>query len=136
VRATLLAAAAAATFGVALYAAGRVARDLPLAVAIVPARIAGVVALLIPLAVLGRLRLSRRALPLVVLTGLCEIAGLAAFTLGARHGIAVAAVLGSQFAAFAAVAAFLLFRERLSRLQLAGVVAIVAGVAVLSAVRR
>jgi drug/metabolite transporter (DMT)-like permease len=127
--------AAAATFGVALYAAGRVAGDVPLDIAIVPARIAGVVALLVPLALFGKLRLSRPAVPLVVLSGLCEIAGLAAFTLGARHGIAVAAVIGSQFAAFAAVAAFLLFRERLSRLQLAGVVAIVAGGAVLSAVR-
>ena len=54
---------------------------------------------------------------------------------GARHNIAVAAVLSSQFAALAAVAAYFLFRERLSRVQLVGVVTIVAGVAVLTALQ-
>ena len=44
-------------------------------------------------------------------------------------------VLASQFAAIAAVGAFLLFRERLTRLQLGGVTMVLAGVAVLSAVR-
>jgi multidrug transporter EmrE-like cation transporter len=42
--------------------------------------------------------------------------------------------MGSQFAAFAAVAAFVLFKERLARVQLAGVVLIVAGVTILAAV--
>jgi multidrug transporter EmrE-like cation transporter len=54
-------------------------------------------------------------------------------TLGARHGIAVAAVLASQFAAIAAVVAYMLFGERVARVQVAGVAAIGAGVAVLSA---
>ena len=44
-------------------------------------------------------------------------------------------MLASQFAAIAGVAAFVLFRERLTRLQLSGVGIVVAGVAVLSAVR-
>jgi drug/metabolite transporter (DMT)-like permease len=47
----------------------------------------------------------------------------------------VAAVLSSQFAALAGIAAYILFGERLSRLQLAGVVTVVVGVAVLSALR-
>jgi len=42
-------------------------------------------------------------------------------------------VLGSQFAAIAAVVAFLLFGERLSRSQMTGVVLIVAGVSALAA---
>ncbi len=42
------------------------------------------------------------------------------------------AVLGSQFAAIAAVVAFFLFGERLSRLQTVGVVSIVVGVTVLA----
>ena len=50
-------------------------------------------------------------------------------------GIAVAAVLSSQFAALAGIAAYGLFGERLSRIQLAGVVTVVVGVAVLSALR-
>jgi drug/metabolite transporter (DMT)-like permease len=47
----------------------------------------------------------------------------------------VAAVLASQFAALAVIAAFLLFGERLTRTQVAGVVAIAIGVAALSALR-
>jgi drug/metabolite transporter (DMT)-like permease len=79
--------------------------------------------------------MTRRAAPLVVAAGLCEVLGFVSFTLGARHGIAVAAVLASQFAAIAAVAAYVLFGERLARVQIAGVAAIVAGVAVLSALQ-
>jgi drug/metabolite transporter (DMT)-like permease len=60
------------------------------------------------------------------------VAGFALFALGARHGIAVSAVLASQFAAISAIAAYVLFHERLARLQLAGVVAIVCGVTVLT----
>jgi len=47
--------------------------------------------------------------------------------------IAITAVLGSQFAAIAAVLAFLLFGERLSRTQVLGVIFIVAGVSALAA---
>ena len=70
----------------------------------------------VPLAVTGRLR-DAQAAPLV-LAWCAEVAGLVAFTIGARHGIAVAGVLGSQFAAIATVAAFFQFRERLGRVQL------------------
>jgi hypothetical protein len=42
--------------------------------------------------------MTARAAPLVLASGVLEVAGLVAFTIGARHGIAVAAVLGSQFA--------------------------------------
>jgi hypothetical protein len=82
-----------------------------------------------------RLRITRAALPLVVASGLAELGGFTAYAVGARHGIAVAAVLASQFAALAVIAAFLLFAERLTRTQVAGVVAIAIGVAALSALR-
>jgi drug/metabolite transporter (DMT)-like permease len=61
------------------------------------------------------------------------VVGFFSYTDGSRHGIAIASVLSSQFAAVAALGAFLLFKERLSRLQLLGVVVVVAGVALLSA---
>ena len=67
------------------------------------------------------LRMTREALPLVLVAGVFEVAGFALFAFGSRHGIAVAAVLSSQFAAIAAIAAYMLFRERLSPVQLAGV---------------
>lgn len=82
-----------------------------------------------------RLRLTRAALPLVITAGLCEVGGFASYAVGARHGIAISAVLASQFAALAALAAYLLFRERITRLQLAGVVTIALGVAVLTALQ-
>jgi drug/metabolite transporter (DMT)-like permease len=44
-------------------------------------------------------------------------------------------VLGSQFAALAAIAAFLFFGERLRRVQIAGVCAIAIGVAMLAVLR-
>ena len=49
-----------------------------------------------PLALTGRLEITRRALPLVVASGVCEVLGFYSYTTGARHGIAVAAVLASQ----------------------------------------
>ncbi len=58
--------------------------------------------------------------------------GFAFFALGAREGIAISAVLASQFGVVAAIAAFFLFGERLTRVQTAGIVAIAAGVATLS----
>lgn len=84
------------------------------------------------LAVTSRLRLTRRALPLVVAAGLCEVGAFGLFALGARHGIAVTAVLAAQFGVFAAVGAFLLFRERLARAQVIGVATVVAGVTALA----
>jgi drug/metabolite transporter (DMT)-like permease len=133
--AVLLAALAALAFAASLFSTGHISRTLDLPWVLLPPRLIGVVAITIPLLVTRRLRITRRALPLVVVGGLSEVFGFASFTLGARHGIAVAAVLSSQFAAIAGIAAFVLFRERLSRLQLGGVAMIVIGVAALSAVR-
>lgn len=102
---------------------------------LLPARLIGLVALTVPLALSRQLRITRAAAPLVVTGGLCELLGFAFYALGSRHGLAVAAVLASQFAAVAGLAAFVLFRERLSRLQLSGVTIIAVGVAALSVVR-
>ena len=66
----------------------------------------------------------------MIVAGLCEVGGVASFAVGARDSIAISAVLASQFAALAVLAAYVLFRERITRLQLAGVAAIAVGVAV------
>ena len=134
-RASLLAAGSALCFGVSLYATGRVGESVPLVWALIPARLVGVVAVFLPLAATRKLRLTRATVPFVVASGLCEVGGAALFVLGSRHSIAVTAVLASQFAAFAAVAAFVLFRERLTRVQLVGIVVIAMGVAALSALQ-
>jgi len=131
---TLMAVGAAATFGVGLYASGRVSGVVPVVWVILPARALGAVFVALPIALRGRLQLTRESAPLVVTAGLCEIAGMASYALGARHGIAIAAVLASQFAAVAAIGAYVLFHERLSAVQRSGAAVILAGVAVLTAV--
>ncbi len=124
---------AALAFGVGIYATGRVSQELPVAWAVLPARAIGVAAVTVPLALTSRLRITRRAVPLVIAAGLGEVGGFVCFAVGARHGIAVTAVLGSLFAAFSALAAWALFHERLTRVQFAGVALIVIGVATLTA---
>jgi drug/metabolite transporter (DMT)-like permease len=131
----LFAVAAALVFGTSLYATGRAAASLPSTWVVLSARLIGTLALAIPLAATGRLRLVRPAIPLIVVAGICEVLGFYSYTAGARHGIAVAAVLSSQFATIAAVVAYFLFKERLNRIQLAGVSSVIVGVALLSALR-
>ena len=126
---------AACSFGASIYATGRASAELPIAWAVAPPRILGVLLVTIPLAATGRLLWTRPAAPLVVIAGIAEVVGFSSFALGSRDGLAVAAVLASQFAAVAAVAAYFLFSERLSRLQLVGVTTIVAGVTVLTALQ-
>jgi drug/metabolite transporter (DMT)-like permease len=130
-----LAVGAATAFALGLYATARVSAALPVVWAVLPARLLGVAVITLPLALRSRLRMTRAAVPLVLLSGFCEVAGFYAFGLGSRHGIAVSAVLASQFGGLAAVAAYALFGERLARVQVAGVATVVAGVAVLSALQ-
>jgi drug/metabolite transporter (DMT)-like permease len=134
-RAALYALGGAACFGASLYATGKVSADLPVPWALLPARLLGTVLVTLPVIATSRLRITRAALPLVLLSAVCEVAGFALFALGARHGIATSAVLASQFGAIAAVAAYILFRERLARVQRAGVGVIVVGVGALTAVQ-
>ena len=133
--AVVLSIGAAASFGVGLYAAGRVSGDVPLAWVVLPARLVGVLVVAIPLSLRGRMRITRHVAPLVVAAGIAEVAGIASFALGARQAIGIASVLGSQFAAFAAVGAFFFFGERLRRIQIVGVGVILVGVTVLAALR-
>ncbi|HEX5824117.1 MAG TPA: DMT family transporter [Candidatus Limnocylindrales bacterium] len=130
-----LALGAALLFGINLFVTSRIADTLPLAWSILPARLAGVVAVSVPLIVTRRLQLTRPAAPFLVIVGLAEVAGIATYAIGSRDSAPVASVLASQFAGIAAVAAFVLFGERLSRVQVAGVVVIAVGVAALAAVR-
>jgi drug/metabolite transporter (DMT)-like permease len=133
--AVLLAMAAALAFGVSLYATGRAGAELPVSWVVLSARAIGAVALALPLALIRRLEITRRAVPLVVASGVCEVLGFYSYTIGARHGIAVAAVLASQVGGVAALAAYFIFGERLSRKRTFGVCTMLAGVAVLSALR-
>jgi drug/metabolite transporter (DMT)-like permease len=133
-RALALSVVAALVFGVGLVAAGRSAPLVPVAWVAMSARLIGVVGVAIPLLIQRRLRLTRQALPLVIIAGTGEVIGAMLYAWGSRESIAIAAVMGSQFATLAAVAAFVLFGERLARIQLVGVVLIVAGTTILAGV--
>lgn len=133
-KAAVLAIAAAFAFSIGLVLSGKLgSAGVPPAWVIVVTRTVGVVLIALPLIATRRFRLTRAALPLVVLSGILEALGSGIYVVAASADIAVAAVLSSQFAAIAAVGGFLLFRERLQRVQVAGVVTIAVGITVLSA---
>ena len=135
IRTLALSLAASATFSVGLVVAGRLSQSVPPIWIVAASRIVGVIVIALPLVILRRVRLSRRAAPLVVLSGVLEAVGSALYVIAAKEGVAAAAVLSSQFAAIAAVGAFILFKERLQRIQVAGVGIIAIGVTALAIVR-
>ena len=127
-----LALVAALLFGASLYGTARAAALLPSAWVVLSARAVGSVVVALPLVLSGRLRLSRAALPLVVASGICEVVGFFFYNLGSGHGIAITAVLGSQFSTLGVIGSYVLFSERLGRIQLAGVCTVIVGVSLLS----
>jgi drug/metabolite transporter (DMT)-like permease len=131
----LLACAAALSFGASLYATGHLGRTVPVAWAVLPPRLVGVLVIALPLVAMRRLRLTRPAVPLLVTSGCAEILGFASYAAGARRDVAVAAVLASLFGAIAAIVARVLFDERLSRRQVTGVSIVLAGVLALGVLR-
>lgn len=126
---------AALVFGLSIYGTGQLGKSLSPFAAVLPVRIFGTLTVFLPMLLTGKLRLTRRAIPMVVVIGSFEVFGNAAYVVGAGQSIAVTAVLASQFAAVTAMAAFLIFKDRLTTKQGSGVVAIAVGVAALTLVR-
>ena len=133
-RAAGFAACAATVFGVGLFTIGHASATLPAAWIVLVGRLVGVVGVAVPLFVTGRLRLPRTAWPYILLTGCTEVGGYTFYAIGAHEDIALTAVLASMFAPLAAVAAFVLFRERLAPRQIAGIALAVVGIAILGVV--
>lgn len=132
-RAVFLAMAAATVFSVGLVLSGRLgAAGIPPLWVIVASRTIGVLLIALPLVLRRQFRLTRAAVPLVLVSGVLEAVGSGVYVIAASTDIAVAAVLSSQFAAIVAVGGFLLFRERLQRIQVAGIVLIMLGITILS----
>lgn len=134
-RSIILAIAGAGAFSIGLITSARLGTDVPISWIILVSRAVGCLVIALPLALRGDLRLSRRALPLVVVSGILEAVGNAFYVFGAQSSPATAAVLSSQFAAIAAVSAFIFFHERLQRIQVVGVSVIALGVTALAIVR-
>ena len=135
-KAALFALAAAATFSIGLVLAGRLgAEGVPPAWVMIVSRTVGLTVIVLPLVITRRFRLTRAALPLVIVSGLLEVFGGGIYVVAASHDVAIAAVVSSQFAALAAIGGFFLFGERLQRMQVVGVAVIALGVTILAALQ-
>jgi drug/metabolite transporter (DMT)-like permease len=134
--AVVLAALSAATAGLALFATPRAAHSLGTPWVLGMLRSAGVLGLTLPLAASGRLRPPRDARRFVVFSGLADTGAFGSYIYAAsRSGVAVPAVIASQYAAISAVLGVIALGERPTRVQLSGVVGILAGVALVTAVQ-
>ena len=134
-RAVFAAIAAALSFGVALYATGRIGAELTIGLTVLPSRLTGALLVALPLAAGKRLRATRPTVPLLLLIGCLEVVGVLGIAVGSTDAIAVTAVVSSQFAGLAALLAFLVFGERLRRTQVLGVGVIALGVGAVALLR-
>ena len=118
-RQLLLALAAAGAFAVSFVAGGE-AEALGIVWTLVVSRITAVIVMLPALVSPGAFRLPRSLIPWVVATSALGLGGYAFFLLGAQHGVAIAAVLASQYAMVAVIGGLLFYRERLSSFRGSG----------------
>jgi drug/metabolite transporter (DMT)-like permease len=131
--AILLALGAAGCFALVFTASGRTGA-LGAIWSLAVTRIVGAAVSLPP--EIARARLPPRAtLPWLAGAAFLDSAGFAALVEGAGDGVAVAAVLASQYAVVAVIGGLLLYRERLAPWQAGGVALTLAGVATLAIAR-
>jgi drug/metabolite transporter (DMT)-like permease len=99
-------------------------------------RVFGLLIVTVPITVMGRLpRPDRQILPYAIGSPVLDAAGFSALLIGSQDGVAIPAVLSTLSAVFLALVGHLVFRERMSRLQWAGALTTLAGVATLAATR-
>ena len=134
VYAVVISSLAAMCIGAGLFATGNLSDELPLSWVLLPARLVGVLVIFLPLLLTRRLGITRSTAPMVIAMGFTEVLGFVCFAIGAQYQLAVMSVFSSQFAPIAAIAAYVLFKERLGRLQIVGVAVIVVGVTALTLV--
>ena len=90
---------------------------------------------LLPFAVKLRAGIPRRAFRDVVLMAGTDVAGYMFFLLGADRSVAIASVIGAQYALITVIISSVTFHERLTRTQIAGVVLTLSGVATVAALQ-
>jgi len=132
-RGILLALGAACFTGLSLFAASRGGSGIGADWVIVCIRLSSVVMVMVPLAAARRLRSPRGMLRSAIVAGIGEVVAFGAYIEASnRIGVAVPAVIASQFALIAATTGWLVLGERLGRRQLVGAGAILAGVTALT----
>ena len=132
-RGILLALGAAAFTGRSLYAASRGGSGIGADWVVACVRICSVAFVLVPLAAGRRLRSPRGVIIPTLIAGVGEVAAFAAYIAASdRIGVAVPAVIASQFALIAATVGWFVLGERLGPRQLGGAGAILVGVTALT----
>lgn len=129
----LLALGAASLTGLSLYAASRGGSGVGADWVVACVRISSVLFVLVPLAATRRLKSPRGVIVPTLIAAAGEVAAFGAYIAASnRIGVAVPAVIASQFALIAATVGWFVLGERLGRRQLAGAAAIIAGVTALT----
>jgi drug/metabolite transporter (DMT)-like permease len=132
-RGILLALGAACFTGLSLFAASRGGSGIGADWVLVCIRGSSVAMVMLPLAATRRLKNPRGVVRLAIVAGIGEVVAFAAYIEASnRIGVAVPAVIASQFTLIAATTGWLVLGERLGRRQLAGAGAILAGVTALT----
>ncbi len=134
-RGAVYALAGACGFATAVLA-GAQADDLHPIWIVAAGRVFGLAVVTVPIVLQRRLpRPERGILAYVIGSPLLDAAGFAALLIGTRDGVAVAVALSTLSAVFLALTGRFVFRERMSRLQWAGAMTTVGGVASLALTR-
>ena len=123
---------AALCFGAGIYLQGEGGQHAPLALAVVPPSLMGVLLVSLPMASAHRLASPRPSIVWLVGVGVAEILGFVSYVLGARHSVPIAAVLSAQYATISVLVGITVLRERLVAAQVIGLVLTIGAVAVLS----
>jgi transporter family protein len=135
-KAALLATLAATLFGLSLFAGARALDGVPDLWLPAGSRTFGTVLIAVPLLCMGKLPPPGRFLRFTFYSALAQSTGYVAFLVAAdSSGVSVPAVLASQASVVGMVISFLVLHERLSRRQLAGIAALLTGVAIVAATR-
>lgn len=136
VRPSVYALVAALIFGFGLVASARAGEAVGPLWTILVARLVGCLLIALPLLLRGSLSIPpRRPLLMAIYSGVGEVVGFVGYIAGSRSSIAVCAVIASQYAAVAAIGSYFAFGERLNRLQVAGVLVLMAGIAAVAVTR-
>ncbi len=131
-KAAVNASVAAAVFGSSLYVSGDVAARVGPPWVVMGARWLGILTMAVPQLARGKFSAARPAVYFGLAAGGLESCGFLGFLWGAEANIGIAAVVATQYATIATLISWIVLRERLSRVQLGGIAAVVVGVILLS----
>jgi drug/metabolite transporter (DMT)-like permease len=127
-----LAILAALLFGAGIFFQGRAGLSTPLGLAVAPPSLIGVVLVVLPMASTRRLAPPGRAFGWVIGVAAAELLGFVCYVIGARHSVPVAAILSVQYATISVFIGMVALGERLSKMQVVGFAATIAGITLIS----